>query len=83
LLPVATRVEKGIEGWREAQTFYREQLDCLLDEADSSARAAYWGMAEIIHYPNYALGELLAVFNDSPAEQNSLCPTCVVSYRAW
>jgi hypothetical protein len=73
LLPVVMRVEKGVEGWREAQTFYREQLDCLLcDAADSATRTAYWGIAEIVHYPNYALGELLAAFNDRPAEQNSL-----------
>jgi len=73
LLPVVTRVEKGVEGWREAQLFYRTQLDGLLpSEANPEIRVAYWGAAEIVHYPNYALGELLATFSDSPVEQNSL-----------
>jgi tetratricopeptide (TPR) repeat protein len=73
LLPVVTRVEKGVEGWREAQEFYRSQLDHLLPASASAAlRDAYWGSAEIIYYPNYALGELLATFCDSPTEQNSL-----------
>jgi hypothetical protein len=73
LLPMVTRVEKGVEGWREAQMFYRSQLDHLLPGTASEAmRAAYWGGAEIIHYPNYALGELLATFCDSPMEQNSM-----------
>jgi tetratricopeptide (TPR) repeat protein len=73
LLPIATRVEKGVEGWREAQLFYRSQLDHLLPgDASESARVNYWGAAEIVHYPNYALGELLATFCDPPAEQNSL-----------
>jgi len=66
-------VEKGVEGWREAQLFYRTQLDGLLpSEANPEIRVAYWGAAEIVHYPNYALGELLATFSDSPVEQNSL-----------
>lgn len=73
LLPVVTRVEKGVEGWREAQMFYRAQLDKLLPSgASAETRVAYWGTAEIVHYPNYALGELLATFTDSPVEQNSL-----------
>jgi tetratricopeptide (TPR) repeat protein len=73
LLPVVTRVEKGVEGWREAQIFYRSQLDGLLpDDLSEAARAAYWGAAEIVHYPNYALNELLATFCDAPTEQNSL-----------
>jgi hypothetical protein len=85
LLPVVTRVEKGVEGCREAQAFYRTELDNLLPAKSDGAtgvthggkaaidmRAAYWGAAEIVHYPNYALGELLAVFCDSPTEQNSL-----------
>jgi Tetratricopeptide repeat/CobQ/CobB/MinD/ParA nucleotide binding domain len=73
LLPVVTRVEKGVEGWRDAQSFYRSQLDHLLPaNVSASTRDAYWGAAEIVHYPNYALGELLATFCDSPVEQNSL-----------
>ncbi|MCI0348458.1 MAG: tetratricopeptide repeat protein, partial [Acidobacteriales bacterium] len=73
LLPVVTRVEKGAEGWREAQIFYRSQLDHLLPStATDATRAAYWGSAEIVHYSNYAVGELLAAFCDLPTEQNSL-----------
>jgi tetratricopeptide (TPR) repeat protein len=73
LLPVVARVEKGVEGWREAQIFYRSQLDHLLPpSATQATRAAYWGATEIVHYPNYALGELLAAFYDSPKEPNSL-----------
>jgi cellulose biosynthesis protein BcsQ len=37
LLPVVTRVEKGVEGWREAQAFYRYQLDSLLPGKPSAA----------------------------------------------
>jgi len=37
-----------------------------------ATRSAYWWTAEITHYLNYAPGELLAVFNDPPTEQNSL-----------
>jgi tetratricopeptide (TPR) repeat protein len=73
LVPVVTRVEKGIEGWRDAQAFYRAELDHLLPGKPSEAmRVAFWGSTEIVHYPNYALNELLATFCDSPAEQNSL-----------
>jgi MinD-like ATPase involved in chromosome partitioning or flagellar assembly len=53
LLPVVTRVEKGVQGWREARNFYREQLDLLLPQnVDLETRLNYWGSAEVVHYPS-------------------------------
>ena len=73
VLPIVTRVEKGVEGWSDAKAFYRSHLDKLigLDVLPSTQRCVL-GHAEIVHYPNYALGERLAVLEELPSDQRSL-----------
>ena len=72
LLPVAMRVEKEVEGLKDARAFATKYLNRWIPEVDRGNPVAYWEKSEVAHHPSYVFLENLSAFHATKGSRDSM-----------